>query len=201
MLKLLHSPASPYARKVRMAAMERQVPLHLELVRVDPVVRNASLGVTTPFAKIPVLQTPDGPIYDSRVICRFLDRRGEGPSLYGSETADIWEILVLESMADGMMDAAVNLRYELVNRPADLRWPEWIAAQRARIDAGLDHLSGRIAQLAAPHIGTLAVAAALEYLDFRHPEQEWRGAFPALSDWVTAFAREEIMQATAYPPT
>ena len=67
---------------------------------------------------------------------------------------------MLESLADGMMDAAVNLRYELVNRPAELRWPEWIAAQRARIDAGLDHLSGRIAQLAAPHIGTIAVAAA-----------------------------------------
>lgn len=199
MLKLLHSPASPYARKVRMAAMERQVPLQLELVRVDPVVRNGSLASMNPLAKIPVLHTTDGPIHDSRVICRFIDRCGEGPSLYGSETADIWEILVLESLADGMMDAAVNLRYELINRPAELRWPAWIAAQRDRIDAGLDHLSRRIAQLAAPHIGTIAVAAALEYLDFRHPEQEWRAAFPALSDWVTAFAQEKIMQATAYP--
>lgn len=199
MLKLLHSPASPYARKVRMAAMERQVPLHLELVRVDPVVRNEGLASINPLAKVPVLHTVDGPIHDSRVICRFIDRRGEGPSLYGSETADIWEILVLESLADGMMDAAVNLRYELVNRPAELRWQEWIGAQRARIEAGLEHLSGRIAQLAAPHIGTIAVATALEYLDFRHPEQEWRAAFPALSDWITEFAQEEIMQATAYP--
>jgi Glutathione S-transferase len=199
MLRLLHSPASPYARKVRMAAMERQVPLHLELVRVDPVARNGSLVGLNPLAKIPVLHTPDGPIHDSRVICRFIDRRGEGPSLYSSETADIWEILVLESLADGMMDAAVNLRYELVNRPAELRWPEWIAAQQARIDAGLAHLSGRIAQLAAPHMGTIAVAAALEYLDFRHPEQEWRAAYPELSDWASGFAREKIMQKTAYP--
>lgn len=201
MLKLLHSPASPYARKVRMAAMERQVTLHLEAVRVDPVVRNDGLAVTNPLAKIPVLHTPDGPIHDSRVICRFIDRRGEGPSLYGSETADIWEILVLESLADGMMDAAVNLRYELVNRPAELRWPEWIAAQWARIDAGLEHLSGRIAQLAAPHMGTIAVAAALEYLDFRHAEREWRIAHPALSQWASEFSCEEIMRATAYPAT
>ena len=199
MLTLLHSPASPFARKVRMAAMERQVSLHLEIVRVDPVVRNDHLAGINPLAKIPVLKTPDGPIHDSRAICRFIDRRGEGPSLYGSETADIWEIQVLESIADGVMEAAVNLRYELVNRPAEMRWPEWIAAQRLRISAGLDHFSGRIAQLAAPHIGTIAVGAALEYLDFRHPEQEWRAAFPALSDWVNSFAEEEIMRATAYP--
>lgn len=199
MLKLLYSPASPYARKVRMAALERQVPLQLEIVRVDPVVRNGDLGSTNPLAKVPVLHTPLGSIYDSRVICRFIDRRGEGPSLYGSETADIWEILVLESLADGLMDAAVSLRYELANRPKEFRWPMWVEAQRARIDAALAHLAGRIAQLAAPHMGTIAVAAALEYLDFRHPEQEWRVAHPALSDWVTSFSQEKIMQATAYP--
>lgn len=199
MLTLVHSPASPYARKVRMAAMERQVPLQLELARVDPAVWNNKLAEANPLAKVPVLHTQDGPIYDSRVICRFIDRRGGGPSLYGSETADPWEILVLEALADGIMDAAVNLRYELTNRPAELRWPAWIATQRARIDAGLVHLSGRTAQLSAPHIGTIAVAAALEYLDFRHPEQKWRASHPGLSDWVTEFARGEIMHATAYP--
>lgn len=182
-----------------MAALERQVSLQLELVSVDPVVRNEELGSANPLAKVPVLQTPHGAIYDSRVICRFVDRRGEGPSLYGSETADIWEILVLESLADGLMDSAVGLRYELANRPQEFRWPEWVEAQRTRIDAALAHLAGRIAQLAAPHMGTIAVAAALEYLDFRHPEQEWRAAHPTLSDWVTGFSQEEIMQATAYP--
>ncbi|CAD7049650.1 glutathione S-transferase family protein [Pseudorhizobium endolithicum] len=181
--------------------MERQVPLHLELVRVDPVDRNGELAKTNPLAKVPVLHTPDGSLYDSRVICRFIDRRGEGPSLYGSETADIWEILVLESLADGLMDAAVSLRYELANRPPELRWPAWVEAQRTRIDAALEHLTGRIAQLAAPHMGTIAVAAALEYLDFRHPEQEWRTAHPTLSEWVSRFAQEKIMQMTAYPST
>lgn len=199
MLTLLYSPASPFARKVRMAAIERQVPLHLEAARVDPVVRNEDLARTNPLAKIPVLQTPDGPIHDSRVICRYLDRRGHGPSLYSSETADIWEILVLESLADGVMDAAVNLRYELANRPAELRWEAWIAGQRARIRAALEHVSQRISQLAAPHAGTLATAAALEYLDFRHPDLNWRDDWPALSAWVTEFATEEVMRSTAYP--
>jgi len=201
MLKLLYSPASPFARKVRMAAMERQVPLTLEAVRVNPVERNEELALSNPLAKIPVLETPDGPIHDSRVICRFLDRRGEGPSLYSSETADIWEILVLESLADGAMDAAVNLRYELVYRPDEMRWPDWIEAQQARISATLEHLSRRIPQLAALHLGTLATAAALEYLDFRHPDLNWRASWPALSAWMTELAQEEIMQATAYPST
>lgn len=178
--------------------MERQVTLHLELVRVDPVARNGKIAHLNPLAKVPILHTPDGSLYDSRVICRFIDRRGEGPSLYSSETADIWEILVLESLADGVMDAAVTLRYELTSRPVELRWSAWIDAQRVRIDAALEHLSGRIAQLAAPHVGTIAVAAALEYLDFRHPDQEWRTAHPALSDWVSCFAQEKIMQMTAY---
>ncbi|MFD2260635.1 glutathione S-transferase [Chelativorans composti] len=199
MLKLLYSPASPFARKVRMAALERRVPLQLELVRVNPVNRSERLAEFNPLVKIPVLITPDGPIHDSRVICRFLDRRGEGPSLYSSETADTWEILVLESLADGLMDAAVNLRYELNDRPAELRWQQWVDAQRARIHAVLRHLSGRIPQLAASHLGTLATAAALEYLDFRHPDLEWRAAWPALSDWVTDFAQTALMRETKYP--
>lgn len=182
-----------------MAALERQIPLRLEIVSLDPVVPNEELARANPLVKIPVLQTPDGPIHDSRVICRFLDRRGEGPSLYSSEKADIWEILVLESLADGVMDAAVNLRYELVNRPAELRWNAWIDAQRTRIHFALEHISKRISQLAGPHVGTLATAAALEYLDFRHPDLNWRGSWPGLSAWVTEFAQEEVMQATAYP--
>jgi glutathione S-transferase len=199
MLRLLYSPASPFARKVRMAAMERKVPLQLEVMPVNPVALNGDLARSNPLVQIPVLHTPDGPIHDSRVICRFIDRRGSGPSLYGAEVADIWEILVLESMADGLMETAVHLRYELVNRPKELRWPEWISAQHKRIDAVLTHLSGRVAQLGAPHIGTLAVAAALEYLDFRHPTIAWRATYPALSEWVSKFTHEEIMQVTKYP--
>ena len=199
MLRLLYSPASPFARKVRMAAMERQVPLQLEVISVNPASLNSDLTISNPLVQIPVLHTPDGPIHDSRVICRFIDRRGSGPSLYGSEVADIWEILVLESMADGLMETAVHLRYELVNRPEELRWPDWIAAQHQRIDAVLSHLSERVAQLGAPHIGALGVAAALEYLDFRHPSIAWRAAHPSLSEWVSKFTHEEIMQATQYP--
>lgn len=182
-----------------MAALERHVPLELEVMPVNPVALNTQLSSANPLTQIPVLHTADGPIFDSRVICRFIDRRGSGPSLYGSEVADIWEIQVLEALADGLMESAVHLRYELINRPEELRWPEWISAQHQRIDAVTGHLAGRIAQFGAPHIGTLAVGSALAYLDFRHPSIAWREAYPALSEWAYRFAKEEIMQATQYP--
>ncbi|MDS9469832.1 glutathione S-transferase family protein [Paracoccus sp. MBLB3053] len=198
MLVLLQTPASPFARKVRMAALERGVKLRLEQVPVDPAARNDDLGARNPLAKIPVMLTPEGALYDSRVICRYLDRRGEGPSLYVAETADVWDILTLEALADGVMEAAVLLRYELVQRPQHLRWTDWIAAQFARIDAALDHAESRERQLGAPHIGAIGMAAALEYLDFRHPGHDWRARRAGLAAWLDRFSAQPIMRETSY---
>ena len=199
MLRLLHSPASPFARKVRMAALERGVRLELELAAVHPVQRNEELAALNPLAKIPVLLTPEGPIYDSRIICRYLDRRGEGPSLYVSERADVWEILTLEALADGIMDAAVANRYELAVRPEALRWPSWSEAQFVRIDAALDLLETKVPRLGGGDVGSLGMGAALEYLDFRHPVRPWRGGRPRLAAWLADFAQSPAMQRTSYP--
>lgn len=197
-LTLLHTPASPFARIVRMAALERGVRLDLQLAPVHPVERNGDLGRINPLAKIPVLLTPDGQIFDSRVICRYIDRVGRSPSLYASETAEIWQIQTLEALANGILDAAVNLRYELVQRPEALRWSAWVEAQFARIDAALDRLEGEVDLLMSSHIGAIAIGAALEYLDFRHPGHEWRKARPELAGWLAGFAREAIMRETVY---
>jgi len=199
MLRLLYTPASPFARKVRLAALERGVTLALENVPVDPVRRNGALADHNPLVKIPVLLTSQGPLYDSRVICRYLDRQGRGPSLYTSEIVDPWDVLAVEALADGIMDAAVNVRYELVNRPGALRWTDWIEAQFARIMAAIDHLEARASWLGAPHIGAYAVAAALEYLDFRHPDRPWRASRPKLARWLAEFATCGPMQETSYP--
>ncbi len=200
MLRLLHTPASPFARKVRLAALERGVALTLEIAPVNPVKRNSDLASRNPLAKIPTLLTSQGALYDSRVICRYLDRQGSGPSIYTSELADPWDILTLEALADGIMEAAVNVRYELVNRPEELRWPEWIDAQFARIMAATDHLeSHHVSKLKAPHIGAYAVAAALEYLDFRHSARPWRAGRPKLTAWLAKFASCGPMQQTSYP--
>ncbi|EKF41656.1 glutathione S-transferase family protein [Nitratireductor indicus] len=199
MLRLLYTEASPFARKVRMAALERGVELRLERTTVHPVDRNRALGEVNPLAKIPVLISPEGTLFDSRVICRYIDRRGHGPSLYASEVADPWDILTMEALADGIMDAAVNTRYELVARPEPLRWPEWTAAQFDRIHAGLDRIEDMVDRLRSPHLGALALGAALEYLDFRHPDRPWRGRRPRLAGWLEEFGQSAPMRATPYP--
>ncbi|WP_201285415.1 glutathione S-transferase family protein [Chelativorans xinjiangense] len=197
MLTLLQTAASPFARKVRMVAIERGVPLALEEAKVDPADRNTALGAFNPLAKIPVLLTSKGAIYDSRVICRYIDAKGEGPGLYAGP--DPWGILRLEALADGIMDAAVVARYELAIRPGDLVWQDWVAAQFARIEAALDGLEAGTEDLRTLHMGTIGLAAALEYLDFRHPKLRWREWRPGLAKWLEREVATNRMQSTKYP--
>lgn len=198
MLRLIGNEASPFVRKVRLAAFVRGVEFEMDRVTVNPVERNGSVGAAGPLAKIPVLLTQHGPLYDSRVICRYIDGLGSGRSLYASEVADGWQILTLEALADGIMDAAVASRYELAFRPEALRWEPWITAQFARISAALDELEAVTGRLAQQHMGALAVAAALAYLDFRHATLSWRDGRPELAGWLSEFARTPAMTATAY---
>jgi glutathione S-transferase len=196
-LTLLYTPASPFARKVRMVALLRGVELSLEETRVHPADRNSTLGDRNPLAKIPVLLAPEGPLYDSRVICRYLDAKGTGAGLY--PVYDPWPCLRVEAMADGIMDAAVLLRYELVNRPNSLVWDAWVTAQAQRIEATLDWLEVRSADLDRLDVGTVGLAAALAYLDFRHGNIDWWQRRPTLRRWLDARSEADAMKRTPYP--
>lgn len=197
MLTLLQTPASPFARKVRLVAIARGVELVLEEAKVHPANRNAALAAINPLVKIPVLIAPEGPIYDSRAICRYLDAQGAGKSVYAAD--DPWAVLRLEALADGIMDAAVVARYELFNRPAELVWDEWVKAQFGRISAALDSLEGGSEDLDRHHVGAIGLAAALDYLDFRHPALAWQTGRPRLAQWLSERAGSPAMQATRYP--
>lgn len=196
-LTLLYTPASPFARKVRMVALLREVDLSLEETKVHPADRNSALGNRNPLAKIPVLLTPEGPLYDSRVICRYLDAKGRGAGLYPMD--DLWSCLRVEALADGIMDAAVLLRYELVNRPSHLVWQRWVTAQTKRIEAALDWFEVRCADLVRQDIGTVGLAAALAYLDFRHGTIDWWQQRPTLRRWLDARSEADDMKRTPYP--
>lgn len=198
-LTLLYTAASPFARKVRMAALERSIKLELIDTHVSPIRPNPELAKINPLVKVPVLISPDGPIYDNRVICRYLDRLGKGPSLYASEVADRWSIATLEALSDGVMDAAVLLRYELDVRPIELRWQEWIDTQYSRILGVLEQVEKITDTLGGLHIGSLGLGAALSYLDFRHPSLPWRENHPRLLAWLSEFEEHEIMRSTSYP--
>lgn len=152
-----------------------------------------------PLGKIPALVRAEGTaIYDSRVICRYLDDLA-GAGLY--PPARLWETLTLEATADGMLEAALLMVYEVRVRPEDRRFPDWIEAQWAKIARALDAIeSGWMDHLAGPlDMAQIAVGCALGYLDFRLGARNWREGRPRLAEWEAAFAQRPAMQATKPP--
>jgi len=197
-MKLYHAAPSPFVRKV-MALLHETGQLDdvaLETVATTPLAPDASLAATNPLGKIPALVREEGPtLYDSRVICRFLDARAGG-TLYPESR--VWETLTLEATADGIMDAAVLMIYEARFRPEPHRSEDWLEAQWTKVARALDVLNGRwMSHLSGPlDMGQIAVACALGYLDFRHPDREWRRERGALDDWYAVFAERPSMRAT-----
>jgi glutathione S-transferase len=129
-MKLYHSAASPFVRKVMVVLHETGQLDDVERVDItlSPVAPSAVVRAANPLSKLPTLERADGPaLYDSRVICAYLDARANA-MLYG-DGALHWDILTLEATADGIMDAAIAARYESFVRPEDKRWPDWSDAQ------------------------------------------------------------------------
>jgi glutathione S-transferase len=198
-MRLYHSPTSPFVRKVMILLIETDQAADVTIVPaaghpLDPGTMPVS---DNPLGKIPCLVLPDGrALYDSRVICRYLDDRAGG-RLYPAAPA-LWDTLTLEATADGMLDAAVLMRYETHIRPAGSQLPDWTEAQWAKVARALDALDARwMAHLQGPlDMGHVAVGAALGYLDFRHGARDWRAERPALAAWYADFARRPAMEAT-----
>jgi glutathione S-transferase len=150
-----------------------------------------------PLGKIPALVLDDGrTIYDSRVICRYLDQRAKAG--FYPEGDRLWDTLTLEAMADGMVDAAILMVYEMRLRPEESRFAPWVDAQWAKVERGLDAAETRWRDhLAGPlDMGQIALAAALGYLDFRHAARDWRKGRPALASWADTVLQRPTFQAT-----
>ena len=153
-----------------------------------------------PITRSPKCPRDEGPaLYDSRVICAYLDDRAGG-KLYPTGSRR-WDTLTLEATADGILDAALAMVYEGRMRPADKQMPEWVEGQWAKIDRACSALNTRwISQLSGPlDMGQIAVGCALGYLDFRHDARNWRQGNDALADWARRFDSRASMQATAPP--
>jgi glutathione S-transferase len=187
-MKLLAAGASPYVRKARLTAALKGIGDRLDLVARDaPDI--AELRARNPLSKIPILLLDDGQaIYDSHVICEYLDSLTPDPALFPREGAARWQTLTLASMADGILDAALLLVYEGRYRPEDMRVQAWVDMQNAKIDTALDVLEAAPPQWSShPDYGHITVASALGYLDFRH-EGRWRAGRPAMVAWLERFA-------------
>lgn len=199
MMRLYDSPASPFVRKVKVVLHETGLLPGVELVpAVGTPMAAGTLPVTrNPLGKIPVLEREDGPaLYDSRVICRYLDDLAGG-RLYPGKPR-LWETLTLEATGDGMAEAALLMIYEGRTRPEDKRFDGWVEAQWTKVARSLDAIEGRwMAHLAGPlDAAQIAVGCALGYLDLRLAVRNWRDGRPALAAWEARFAERPSMQAT-----
>ena len=184
-MKLLYSPASPFARKVIACAITRGLDGQIERVSVDAGASPEDLVVANPLGKIPTLVTDDGvAIYDSRVICEYLDSLGDAVALFPPAGGARWRALKFQAMGDGIMDAAVLRRGETM-RPTEPARDRNMERQHDKIARTLAALERDLPHRALD-IGTIAVACALGYLDLRFAQEPWRPAQPQLAAWLDA---------------
>ncbi|MGL6208955.1 MAG: glutathione S-transferase [Paracoccaceae bacterium] len=201
-MQLYTSHTTPFGRKVVVALHEFGLTDQVELLTASGTPLDAgSMPVgSNPLGKIPALLREDGgALYDSPVICRYLDQVSGG-KLYPAAPA-LWDTLVIEATADGILDAAVLMIYEIRLRPEELRFAPWVEGQWAKIARSLDAIeAGWMAHLGGPlDMGHIAIGCALGYLDFRHDARGWREGRPRLAAWEAEFAERPSMQATRPP--
>jgi len=192
-VKLYYSAASPYARKPRVVALELGLNLDLETVAVHSPL--SDYGQVNPVNRIPALLADDGGlVFDSRVICEYLDATYDGGLLPASGT-ERWDVLKLQVMGDGLMDAAVPRNAER-NRPPAQQNPDRLAEYERSMRQILDALDAAPDKLGGLNLGVISVGCALGYLDFRYPDLPWRPGRPALSAWYEGFAARPSMTQT-----
>jgi glutathione S-transferase len=197
-MKLFYSPNSPYVRKVMACAIARGLDQQIERVNTNPHDSPAVLLDANPLSKVPCLIADDGAaVFDSPVICEFLDSQGSAAPLFPPPGPARWQALTLQALADGILDAAL-VRRGLAGEAPDAVRREVIARQKAAMVRALDVL-----ERAVPHqgldIGTIAVACALGYLDLRFAADDWRAGRPHLAAWFAAIGKEPALARTAPP--
>jgi len=200
-MKLHYSAASPYVRKVLVTAAECGLDGRIETVNtaVAPVKPNLDLARENPLMKVPTLITDDGQaLYDSRVICEYLDSQHAGVKLIPAGGNDRWRVLRWQAMADGITDAGLLCRYETAVRTEDKRSAEWTAGQLTKVTQGLDMAESDAALLTGPlNLGQIALACSIGWLEFRNVAGDIRKTRPKLFAWYDAFSQRPSMQATA----
>ena len=188
MLTLRTSPASPFGRKVRIAAALLGLEGRIAIVPAETGDPADSLRMQNPLGKIPALIAEDGEaIFDSRVIVEYLDGLAGGGRLIPTDFAARIAALTLQALADGIGDAALLQVYEQRMREPAERSARWVDYQAGKVVRALTALESKPPEADATHVGAIALACALGYLDLRF-SGEWRTGHPRLVDWLGAFA-------------
>jgi glutathione S-transferase len=194
-MKLYYSVTSPYVRKVMACAIARGIDGQITKVPTNPHESPASLIADNPLSRVPCLVTEDGfALFDSPVICEYLDTIGEAMPLFPASGAARWIALRNQALGDGMLDAAIIRRLEAM-KPEEPARAALMARQKAAVERSLAllerDLPGKLLD-----IGTITIAAALGYLDFRFAEEDWRQSRPRLAGWYQQIAAEKPLAET-----
>jgi glutathione S-transferase len=197
MMRLWYAPTSPFARKVRIAAHELGLKSRIELIAANPW-SDQRLRRLYPLSKVPtlVLDT-DEVIFESAVICDYLDSLGPVRRLHSAAARERWHALLLQGLADGASTAAGRL-YADEHRPENERSPAMMERFRVAIDASLTALDRDQHPSEGLTVGHVSVAAFLGYLDFRWPERDWRSTRPRLREWFSEFSQRPSMTSTQH---
>ncbi|MBI3042260.1 MAG: glutathione S-transferase [Betaproteobacteria bacterium] len=199
-MKLYWSPRSPFARKVMVFAHEAGLAGRIEQVQTHVAMTqpNRELMRVNPLGKIPVLITDQGMVlFDSTVICEYLDSLHDGPKLFPREPDQRWQALRWHALGNGMLDTLVLWRNERI-RPKPQQSPEVLAGFELKTGTCLELLNNEAAALGAASlaIGHVAIAVALGYLDFRFPELGWRDGHGRIAAWYESFAQRPSIRNT-----
>ncbi len=185
-MKLFHSPASPYARKVMACAIARGIDSQIEIVPTNPHTSPEALLASNPLSKIPCLITSDGmSLFDSPVIVEYLDSLEGGLPLFPRAGGARWRALKQQALADGIMDAAVGRRGEQA-KPQEAARDAAMARQKAAVARALDAIESDPPSEALD-IGSISIACALGYLTLRFSDEPWREGHPKLTTWFAKF--------------
>ncbi|WNV12240.1 glutathione S-transferase family protein [Tardiphaga sp. 709] len=203
-MKLTFSPGSPFARKVRIAAIELGLIDKIELTpaAVAPTQKNEAYSHDiSPVRKLPALILDDGNvIVDSYVITEYLDELAGGNKLIPASGPARWKVKSEHSMLQGMTDAMLLCRYEVGVRPKELLWQAWYDDQWDRAWEGLTRFENHPDILTRPmDAAQIALVCVLGYADFRFPDCGWHKAFPKLDAFHNKMLQRESVKISVPP--
>lgn len=198
-MKLYYQTHSPYARKVLVMAHELGLAERLEVIHheTSPTTRNETIYQANPLGKVPVLILPKGEaLFDSVVICDYLDTSHQGPKLIPLQGPERYQALRLQALAQGLCDVGIKLRWEVERRPVHLRYPAYGDGQKYKLEESYRYLEQQVELDGPLNVGHIALGTALDWIVFR--ELSDFSQHPRLSAWYQRFCNRPSMRATEY---